>query len=175
MVILEKYQQIFQEGLGLLRGYKAKIHIDPKAIQKYFKARSVPYSLKAKIEELLEKLVKEGVIEPIQYSEWAAPIVPVVKLDNDNTVRICGDFRVTINSVFTLDRYPIPKIEDLLATLTYLHKIRFKQAYQQLPLDDDSKQYAVINTHKGLFRYSHQHLVFFKGQWRTWYVTFLVL
>ena len=67
--LLEKYQEIFQEGLGLLWGYKAKIHIDPNATPKYFKAHLVPYLLKAKIEEQLEKLVKEGVMEPIQYSE----------------------------------------------------------------------------------------------------------
>ena len=28
------------------------------------------------------------------------------------------------------------------------------QAYQQLPLDEESKNYVIINTHKGLFRYT---------------------
>lgn len=32
-------------------------------------------------------------------------------------------------------------------------KLVMGQAYQQLILDDDSKVYVVINTHKGLFRY----------------------
>ena len=27
-------------------------------------------------------------------------------------------------------------------------------AYQQIPLDEESKRYTVINTHKGLFRYN---------------------
>ena len=33
-------------------------------------------------------------------------------------------------------------------------KIDLSQAYQQLPLADESKQYVVINTQKGLFRYT---------------------
>ena len=49
-------------------------------------------------------------------------------------MRIFGDFSVTVNPVSKLDRYPIP--------------------YQQLLLDDGSKKYVVINTHKGLFRYT---------------------
>ena len=32
-------------------------------------------------------------------------------------------------------------------------KLDLSQAYQQLPLDEESKQYIVVNTHKGLFRY----------------------
>lgn len=153
--LLDNYSDVFQDGLGLIRGYEAKICVDPSAQPRYFKARPVPYSLKVKIEEQIEKLLKEGVIEPVQYAEWAAPIVPVVK--TDNSVRICGDFRVTVNAASRLDRYPIPKIEDLLATLANgksFTKLDLKQAYQQLPLEESSKQYTVINTHKGLFRYN---------------------
>ena len=46
---------------------------------------------------------------------WAALIVPVLKSDK-TSVRICGDFLVTVNPVSKLDTYPIPKIEDLFAT-----------------------------------------------------------
>ena len=62
-----------------------------------------------------------------------------------------------MNPVSKLDRYPIPKVEDLFATLTCgqtFSKLDLSQAYQQLPLDDLSKQYVVINTHRGLFRYT---------------------
>ena len=130
--------------------------MEQDAKPKYSKACLVPYSLKAKIEAQLDKLVKEGVIEPVQHAEWAASIVPIIK--SDNTVRICGDFKVTINAVSKLDRYPIPKIEDLLARLSggrSYTKLDLKEAYQQLLLDKESKQFMVINTHKGLFSYNH--------------------
>ena len=72
-------------------------------------------------------------------------------------VRICGDFKQTLNPVSKLDRYPIPKVEDLFAKLAggqKFTKLDLSQAYQQLPLDEESKQYVVINTHKGLYRYT---------------------
>jgi len=62
-----------------------------------------------------------------------------------------------VNPVSRLDRYPIPKVEDLLATLgkgRTFTKIDLSHAYQQLPLDETSCKFVVINTHKGLFRYT---------------------
>ena len=55
-----------------------------------------------------------------------------------------------------LDRYPIAKVEDLFARLSkgkLFSKLDLSQAYQQLTLDENSKKYVVINTHRGLFRY----------------------
>ena len=91
----------------------------------------------------------------MQYADWAAPIVPVLK--KNGAVRICGDFKVTVNQVSCLDRYPIPRVEDLLLKLAggkQFTKLDMSQAYQQLKLDEASRQYVVLNTHKGLFRYT---------------------
>lgn len=104
----------------------------------------------------MERLVKEGTLEPVQLADWASPIVAVLKSDQ-KSVRICGDFKQTVNPVSKLDCYPIPKVEDLFARLAggkSFTKLDLSQAYQQLPLDDQSKQYVVINTPKGLFRYT---------------------
>ena len=79
--LLDRYSELFEPGLGKLKDFKAKIHVDPQATPKFCKACSVPYSMKAKIEEQLSQLEKDGIIEPIQYAEWAAPIVPVLKAD----------------------------------------------------------------------------------------------
>ena len=62
-------------------GPKAKIHVAADAKPIYCKARPVPYSLKKKVKEELERLQVEGTVEPVQFAEWAAPIVPVVKED----------------------------------------------------------------------------------------------
>ena len=154
--ILQKHPDVFQEGLGTLTGFKAKIIVDPAASLKYCKAHSVPYFLRDKIETELYRLVTEDTLEPVETAEWAAPIVAVLKPDKTN-VRICGDFKQTVNPVSTLDKYPVPKVEDLFSTLAgdkIFSKIDLSHAYQQLPLAVESKQYVVINTQKGLFRYT---------------------
>ena len=100
----------------MVKGVTAKIHVDPQACPRFCRPRSVPFAMKQKIEEELERLLKEGIIEPVQFSEWAAPIVPVRK--SDGSVRICGDYRMTINQASKLDAYPLPKIEDLFTSLS---------------------------------------------------------
>ena len=152
--LLEKHDDVFQEGLGTFQGQKASIQVDPNAKPRYCKARTLPYSLHPKVEEELERQVSEGILEPVAQTEWATPIVAVLK--SDKSIRICGDFRVTVNPVAKLNRYPVPKIEDLLATLQrgrIFTKLDLRNTYQQLPLEEDSQKYVVINTTKGLFKY----------------------
>ena len=102
----------------------------------YHKVRSVPFALKEKIEAELERLQKQGIIEPVQFTEWAAPIVPVVK--SNESVRICGDHKVSVNRVAKRDKYPLPLIDDLFASLAggeRFTKLDLSQAYQQIELD----------------------------------------
>ncbi|KAL9978544.1 hypothetical protein ACROYT_G016071 [Oculina patagonica] len=153
--ILQKHAQLFGEGLGTLQGTKAKIHVDPTATPIFHKARPVPYALREKIEQDLERLEKAGTIEPVQYSEWATPIVPVMK--SDGTVRVCGDYKLTVNKVSKLDGYPIPKLDDLytkLAGRQTFTELDLSHAYEQMLVDENSREFLTINTHKGLFRYN---------------------
>ena len=149
--VLYRYPGVFQEGL---EGFKAKIYVEPDTPPRFFPARSVPYAMRDKVDKELQRLQRDGVVEPVEIAEWAAPIVIVLKKDSGN-VRICGDFRITVNPVSKLERYPI--VEDLFARLSggkHFTKLDLSHAYQQLPLDVDSMKYVVVNTHKGLFRYT---------------------
>ena len=67
------------------------------------------------MEKELEHLKQQKVIEPVQMSEWAAPIVPVLK--TDGTIHICGDYKMIINHAAKPDVYALPRVEDLFATL----------------------------------------------------------
>ena len=61
------------------------------------------------------RLVAEGTLELVQFSEWASsPIILVFKADK-SSVRVYGDFKQTIYPVSKLYRYPIPNIKDLFA------------------------------------------------------------
>jgi len=51
--------------------------------------------LKEKVEQALQKLERQGITSSIKYSDWAVPIVSVLKQSGD--IIICGDYRVTVN------------------------------------------------------------------------------
>jgi hypothetical protein len=113
------------------------------------------YAMKPKVENELDNLIERGIISPVTYSEWATPIVPVVK--GDGSVRICGDFKVTLNQAIKVDQFPIPKIEDLLANLNCgksFTKLDLAHAYLQMEVEEQAKELLTINTQKGLFTYN---------------------
>ena len=72
-------------------------------------------ALRQKVEEDLNSLEQAKSIEPVRYSQWAAPVVPVIK--TDGSIQLCGDYQTTVNQVAKLDPYPLPRIEDHLASL----------------------------------------------------------
>ena len=75
-----------------------------------------------------------------------------------NGVCLCGDFKVTIDPNVIPEHYPLPYAEDMFASLNggkVFSKIDLTHAYQQLEINEASKQYLTINTHKGLYRYQH--------------------
>ena len=153
--ILLKHSEVFKEGLGLVKGYSAQIHVDPKSPPKFHKARPVAYSLRERVNDDLDRLQREGIIEPVEFSEWAAPIVPVVKANG--SIRICGDYKTTVNAASKLDKYPLPRIDDLFSQLEggkMFSKLDLSSAFQQIPLDEESKKFTTINTSKGLFQYT---------------------
>ena len=152
---VKKHPELFASGLGCLKDQTFGIQVDPNVLPKYCKARPVPYNLREGVEKALDKLVEEGTITPVTHSNWAAPIVPVVK--TDGTIRICGNYKLTVNNAALRDTYPIPRLEDLFSSLAggvIFSKLDMSQAYAQLCLDDQSKKYTVINTSKGLFQYN---------------------
>ncbi|KAL5463984.1 hypothetical protein EMCRGX_G032937, partial [Ephydatia muelleri] len=115
--LLKRYHEVFQSGLGTLKGVHAKLQVKPNAVPKFFKARTVPFALREAVEKELDRLEQEGVIKKVDHSEWAAPIVVVPK--GDGQIRICGDYKVTVNGVLDVDQYPLPKPEDLYTRLPF--------------------------------------------------------
>ena len=118
-------------------------------------SRSLPYSVKPKVEVELERLQQLEILELMSWSDWATPIVPVIK--KNGSIRLCGDFKVTVNPVLNVEQYPMPKVEDIFASLAggkRFTKLDLKDAYLQVVMDEESKKLLTINTHKGLLRYN---------------------
>ena len=66
--VLKQHENVFKEEMGLLKDFQVHIPVDPSISPKFFKARSVPYALKEKIDNELDRLVREGIYEPVEYS-----------------------------------------------------------------------------------------------------------
>ena len=113
--LLKKHSAGFSDTHQAIKTNVAKIYVDDNAVPKYFKARPLPYVMRDMVDKELDRLLAEYIIEPVQYSDWAAPVVPVMKAEK--TVRLCGDYKLTVNQVAKLDRYPLPRIEDLYSQL----------------------------------------------------------
>ena len=88
--VLDKHKTAFQDGLRLVKNTTAKIHVDETAQPRFCRPRIVPYTLRGKANAEIDRLAKSGIIEPVEFSDWAALIVPVVK--TDGSIRICRDY-----------------------------------------------------------------------------------
>ena len=112
--LLSRYQGIFKEGLGCCK-IKAHIYIKPDAVPRFHKPRSLPFAYRQAVEIQLDRLVKENVLESVNISKWAAPIVVVPK--PGGKVRICADLSTGVNQTLDINQYPLPKPTDLFAAL----------------------------------------------------------
>ncbi|GBP96724.1 Uncharacterized protein K02A2.6 [Eumeta japonica] len=133
-----------------LNRFKVQLQLKPDA-NLFFK----PFALKPKVDKALDKLIETGILKCVNYSDYATPITPVLK--SDGTVRVCGDYSVTLNKVLHIDRYPLPRIEELFARLhggKEFSKLDLSMAHMQLELTEDSQPLTCINTHRGLFQFT---------------------
>lgn len=154
--VLDKHKEVFKDGLGTCTKMKVSLRMDESKYvgRRFFKARPVPFALKEKIEANLNDMESAGIVKKVSHSKWAAPIVIAPK--PNNKIRICGDYKIAVNKCLAIDQYPLPKIHEIfhhLAGGEKYSKMDLDRAYNQLELDEDSKEYTTINTHKGLYRY----------------------
>ena len=125
---------------------KVSIHLRDEVSPVFSNARPVPFAIKQKVQDELKRLVDMAVLQKIDYSDWAAPIVVVNK--PNGKVRIYGDFKA-LNRRISVDQHPIPTLDQLLEKLQggqFYSKIDLADAYLQLELDDDAKKLCVIWT-----------------------------
>ena len=69
-------------------------------------------------------------------------------------LRLCGDYKVTVNPQLPVNQYPLPRPEELFAALNGGQKfttLDLSEAYLQIELEEGAKAYTTINTHKGLY------------------------
>ncbi|XP_055918466.1 uncharacterized protein K02A2.6-like [Eupeodes corollae] len=135
-----------------MRSCSKKIH---QYAQKQKAKRPVAYSVLPLIEDELQQLQDRNVISPVDYSDWAAPIVVVKRASGG--VRICGDYSSGLNQSLESHQYPLPLPEDIfskIANSPYYTHIDLADAYLQVSVTLQSRKLLTINTHKRLFTFN---------------------
>ncbi|XP_065093852.1 uncharacterized protein K02A2.6-like [Ochlerotatus camptorhynchus] len=142
-----QYPKIFDSDFSNpIIGFEANLVLkDERPV--FRKAYEVPFKIREKVIAHLDSLEKQNIITPIQVSEWASPVVIVLKKDNE--IRMVIDCRVSINKLIILDTYPLPLAQDIFASLSgckWFCCLDLAGAYTQLQLSERSKRFVVINT-----------------------------
>ncbi|XP_054283456.1 uncharacterized protein LOC129000518 [Macrosteles quadrilineatus] len=151
--VLDSYSDIFSKEIGCIPNEKGHLNLKEGCGPIFVKPRQVPYAIKQKVEEELDRLEKAGIITKIENSEWGTPIVPVVK--PNGSVRICADYKTTLNKVIRDEKYTIQRIEDIFAEMNegkFFCTLDVSNAYLHMPMDSESALLQTISTQKGLYK-----------------------
>ncbi|XP_053663457.1 uncharacterized protein K02A2.6-like [Anopheles marshallii] len=153
--ILRKFPMLFRPTMGLCTKAAITLHLKPDCRPVFSPKRPVAFAMRDAVDAELDRLQNLNVITPVEYSEWAAPIVVVRK--SNGKLRICGDYSTGLNAVLHPHDYPLPLPEDIFAKLgksTIFSQIDLSDAFLQVPIAEQSRQMLTINTHKGLYLYN---------------------
>ena len=106
-----EFPEVFT-GIGYLKNYPAKIHVDPAIRPVAQKPRPVPFALQQKVTDKLRELIEDDIIEPVQGpTPWVSPIVVAPKPNGD--IRLCIDMR-RVNEAVVRERFPFPTVDETL-------------------------------------------------------------
>ena len=152
--LLEAYADIFaSSSLDLGRTNIVQHSIDTGEARPI---KQPPYRVsqtqRAEIETHIANMLKQGIID-VSSSPWSSPVVLVKK--KDGTTRFCVDYR-KLNAVTRKDSYPLPRIDDILDSLSgskYFTTLDLQSGYHQVAMSPDSKDKTAFATHAGIYAY----------------------
>jgi hypothetical protein len=151
--LLTEFATVFDGTLGCIPNYKAHLTLQDNTTPIFIKPRRIPYALKDKVDKEIDRLCHLGVITKVDNSEWGTPVVPVVK--TNGSIRLCADYKVTLNKVIKDEQYPIPIVEDIFSEMNggkLFCTLDITQAYLNMQMDESSSMMQTLSTHKGTFK-----------------------
>ena len=153
--LAKEYSDLFR-GLGKLKNFSVKLHIDETVTPVAQPHRRIPFHLRKQVEAQLRSDIEHGVIEKVEgATPWVSPIVVVPKPKSPGDVRVCVDMR-RANTAICRERHLTPTINDIIHDLNgakVFSKLDLNQGYNQIELDHSSRYITTFSTHTGLWRY----------------------
>ena len=101
----------------------------------------------------VDKLEEAGSIQEVQYPEWIANMVFVMK--SSGKMRVCTDF-IDLNRACPNDRFPLPHVDQLVDATTGDELLSFMDAhsgYNQIRMDPKDEEKTTFITNQGLYCY----------------------
>ncbi|XP_078242735.1 uncharacterized protein LOC144587127 [Pogona vitticeps] len=150
-MLLSKYQQVFSNKPGIVKGVMHRIHTGdapPQAVSPY--RVTGPY--RDKVRKELDEMLRENIIVPSS-SPWSSPIVLVDK--PDGSIRFCVDYR-KLNRVTTPDAYPMPRLDNLIETIggcRFISSLDLVKGYWQLRIDPRDQEKTAFCSPFGLYEF----------------------
>lgn len=150
-----EYPQVFEPipaGLPPDMGIDHVIKTTPGHQPPYRKAYRMTPQEKAESYKQIQELLAKGWIEP-SGSPYGAPILFVTK--KDGSLRMCIDYR-QLNKLTLRDRYPLPRIDDLLDQLskaTVFSSLDLQSGYHQIRINDADVEKTAFLTPHGQFQF----------------------
>ena len=142
----QKYRECF-EGVGRLKGFQLEIHIDPTVKPVSHKLRRIPFSLRKKVEDKLDKLLEKD-IEKVKWpTSWVSPVCVVPKPTGE--IRLFVDMR-RANEAVQRERYSIPTIDEVLLDInwnTVFSELDLKRGFNQIELEEESGSITTFTTY----------------------------
>ena len=91
--IMDMYKEVFK-GVGKLKDYQLKLHIDPNVAPVAQPAWQVSFSLSDKVKDKIDELILMDIIEPEEGpTPMVSPVVvPKANGENRNTLKEVSDF-----------------------------------------------------------------------------------
>ncbi|XP_026416204.1 uncharacterized protein LOC113311598 [Papaver somniferum] len=152
--LLHKYESIFQEPTSLppSRTHDHHIPLKPLTTPPNQRPYRIPYLQKEVVEQLVQEMLKSGVIQHT-HSPFSSPVILVKK--KDGSWRFCVDYR-RLNEATVKDKYPIPIIEELLDELfgsKVFSKIDLRAGYHQIRVYPPDTYKTAFKTHQGHYEF----------------------
>jgi len=149
--LVNEFNDIFDNRLGEYKHFEIHLELNSDVNPIFCEHRAIPFAYKIAVEKELDKLEKAGVIRKSKNFQWGTPLVPVLKPNGE--LRLCTDYKTTINKYIKDIHYPFLKIEELFASVQggeKFSKLDFKNAYNQLKVDSQTSKLLAWSTHEGV-------------------------